>query len=587
MNKKPIKMNQKPKKIQSTKIKQSGQSLQANISQLPNTIYALNQTLSKNNIQQPLLNRLNQQQISSQGIFTSILPLSIQKRTILKMEDIGTMNFNDDEEIELLQKINANTQDNSKPNAKETLKFDLNDKISLDIKLKYKQVQINSSATVTLPLLVTLKVEDIETTEKASKIDLICIIDHSGSMDGKKMELVKDSFTYLLELLGDNDRLSIIIFDHVAERITPLIRMTQVNKKKTLDLLKEVFARGGTDITLGMKYGLEIIKQRRYINNVTSILLLSDGQDKNAQERVKLLLEKYNLKDTFTINTFGFGKDHDPELMSSISQLRDGNFYYIEKLNTVDETFIDCLGGLISVIGEDVNITVKAESSEIFPNIQITKAYGGQEIWKKIDNAYTTGISQLFSGIRKDYVLEIQIPKTDKELDDVTRNIKIASVTCSIKSLKDSGNNDITKSKVLVPVFLNEIEEIKENEEDGDVMFNYYKVLGAEIMKEAKNLSDKNKFDEAKKILQNFKEDISNSKFKKDKNIQDLIKDLDIAINNVRPEIYQDSGRNYMIQNVQATIHQKSNLTSNIQSRNSVQVKLVTTQKNSKMKYIF
>jgi hypothetical protein len=61
-----------------------------------------------------------------------------------------------------------------------------------------------------------------------------------------------------------------------------------------------------------------------------------------------------NFEDAFSIHSFGFGSDHDSELMSSISSLRDGSFYYVEKLNTVDECFIDALGGLFSVVAENV-----------------------------------------------------------------------------------------------------------------------------------------------------------------------------------------------------------------------------------------
>jgi len=44
--------------------------------------------------------------------------------------------------------------------------------------------------------------------------------------------------------------------------------------------------------------------------------------------------------------------------MDEISKLRDGSFYYIENINTVDEAFINALGGLISVVGINVKILV-------------------------------------------------------------------------------------------------------------------------------------------------------------------------------------------------------------------------------------
>jgi len=42
--------------------------------------------------------------------------------------------------------------------------------------------------------------------------------------------------------------------------------------------------------------------------------------------------------------------------MCDISNLRDGNFYYIEKLEMVEESFVDALGGLFSAVAEKIAI---------------------------------------------------------------------------------------------------------------------------------------------------------------------------------------------------------------------------------------
>jgi hypothetical protein len=49
--------------------------------------------------------------------------------------------------------------------------------------------------------------------------------------------------------------------------------------------------------------------------------------------------------------SFGFGRDHDADLMDKISSVKDGNFYFIEKLETIDEAFVSALGGMLSVVG--------------------------------------------------------------------------------------------------------------------------------------------------------------------------------------------------------------------------------------------
>jgi hypothetical protein len=99
-----------------------------------------------------------------------------------------------------------------------------------------------------------------------------------------------------------------------------------------------------------MDEAFKVIKNRNEKNPVTSIFLLSDGLDGGAQNRVAACLNNLHIDDTFTIHTFGFGRDHDPNLMTSISKQKNGNFYYIEQLDKVDECFIDALAGLVSVV---------------------------------------------------------------------------------------------------------------------------------------------------------------------------------------------------------------------------------------------
>jgi len=100
------------------------------------------------------------------------------------------------------------------------------------------------------------------------------------------------------------------------------------------------------------------------------------------------------------------------------------------------------------VVGQDVSIAITPEPSDVFPDLQITKAFGVEGTWKKVDNCYVTGISQLISGKKKNFVLEIQIPKTNKDLTDNMRNIKIASAVCSVKDIKTS--KEIVKNAELV-----------------------------------------------------------------------------------------------------------------------------------------
>ena len=58
-------------------------------------------------------------------------------------------------------------------------------------------------------------------------IDLVCVIDHSSSMAGEKIKLVKESLYYLLEIMNENDKLCLILFNNTAQAITNLINVSK------------------------------------------------------------------------------------------------------------------------------------------------------------------------------------------------------------------------------------------------------------------------------------------------------------------------------------------------------------------------
>jgi Mg-chelatase subunit ChlD len=59
-------------------------------------------------------------------------------------------------------------------------------------------------------------------------IDLVCVVDQSGSMSGEKMALLKQTLVYITEQLNDLDRLAIVSFDTAAyDRSHGLKRMNQ------------------------------------------------------------------------------------------------------------------------------------------------------------------------------------------------------------------------------------------------------------------------------------------------------------------------------------------------------------------------
>lgn len=116
-----------------------------------------------------------------------------------------------------------------------------------------------------------------------TSVDLICVMDVSGSMSGEKIQLVKDTMNFLLETLTPSDRLSLISFNNSGRRICGLKSVCPENMPMLSDSIKQLVAGGGTRIMAGMALALKTIRDRKTPNKVTSVFLLSDGQDRNAE----------------------------------------------------------------------------------------------------------------------------------------------------------------------------------------------------------------------------------------------------------------------------------------------------------------
>merc|ERR1719334_2405125 len=57
-----------------------------------------------------------------------------------------------------------------------------------------------------------------------------------------------------------------------------------------------------------------------------------------------------------TINTFGFGSGHNDQLLKAIAENGRGMYAYIENTDQISDTFAECLGGLVSIIGQHTRL---------------------------------------------------------------------------------------------------------------------------------------------------------------------------------------------------------------------------------------
>lgn len=136
----------------------------------------------------------------------------------------------------------------------------------------------------------------------------------------------------------------------------------------------------------------------------------------------------------FSIHSFGFGTDHDEDLMTKICETKDGSFYFIKELATLDEAFCNALGGIISLVANEMTIKIANCAKDLVEGVAISRTFG--PMWELVSaKEYRIKISQLMSGISKDFVFELSIPNINTEVGDLNRDHDVVEAIYTAKGV--------------------------------------------------------------------------------------------------------------------------------------------------------
>lgn len=386
--------------------------------------------------------------------------------------------------------------------------LDLNSKFDVSHVLK-------SDDNKTHSLMVQITESKLEEEKvKEASLDLVCLIDTSGSMDGFKLSQVKQTLLFLLDLLKPEDRLAIVGFSSEANIYNSLRLVDQENKSgRLLQSIESLTADGGTNLMEGLKKSVKILKNRKTKNQMSSIFLLSDGNDNYGLKGLDSLLAHESVND-IVINTFGYGDDYDPNLLEKIATARKGNFYYIQDLGRVDEAFVDCLGLLSSTIGRQASVKVKLLPNPLFKEISFSNCYG--PAWKGISSTERViDLGGVFLGMDKSFVADITLDSTGIDwTGDFPRDTLIAEVTFEVKNISSNTKEMTSDSdKFTLQADLSVGAALNTDNititRDSEVEKQLLRVTGAELMSKAQDYVQSSKFDKLEESLLKFQNRIS------------------------------------------------------------------------------
>jgi len=466
-------------------------------------------------------------------------------------------------------------------------------------------------------------------------IDLVAVVDESGSMSGDRITLVRETIKFIIRNLESGDRFGIVGYSSGSREVLPLTTMDDAGRKKAEQLASGLRAQGGTALCQGLVHGVNMMRQRGTKNEIASVMILTDGQAnqgptsaseinasvrkgsvvsvqgglggyRNAnvnpfvQNRVmqkprqmgkrmkkrkqvpKLVQpppqqmqqvqqvqqiqpvqggppgpvlqstqqgppappgppssapmppkpndmiadDEEELKQPeggadegseeipCTINTFGFGAGHNENLLKALAENGRGMYAFIESTDQIADTFAECLGGLVSIVGQNLKVQVQALNNVEINRCLVSGYTVKEDVPKK---KHTISVKDLQSEESRDFVFELKVPQIEAE----KKEDPLVQLSVTYDNVVRGGTDTLTNICNITRI---EGKQIGERNLELDLQYN--RVLAADAMEEANKLASNGKLDDARKVLTTAQEHIKKSKTKQDEFCVGLVEDM-------------------------------------------------------------
>jgi Ca-activated chloride channel family protein len=216
-------------------------------------------------------------------------------------------------------------------------------------------------------ITIGIKGYDMEKTAQPAS-NLVFLLDTSGSMnEPKKLPLLKQSLSMLLDTLKPTDKVSIVVYAGSAGTV---LQPTEVSKKnEIIQALNNLSAGGSTAGGEGIRMAYELAQANFDKDAINRVILATDG-DFNVgitnPEELKGFVEREREKGIF-LSVLGFGTgNYNDAMMQQLAQNGNGIAAYIDTLNEARKVLVQEASKALFPIAKDVKIQVEFNPSTVF-----------------------------------------------------------------------------------------------------------------------------------------------------------------------------------------------------------------------------
>ena len=190
-------------------------------------------------------------------------------------------------------------------------------------------------------------------------VQLVLVIDRSGSMAGEKIARARAAALEFVELLEAQDQLSVVTFGSDTTELS-LRYANDAGKAQMRQFISSISESGGTNISGGLERAQALLKQAPVVG-VRRVVLMSDGQPTEGKTSIEDLvsLTAGIHEGQMAVSALGIGYDFNATLMKRLAQ-RGGGFYaYLNDAARLSDVLKLELGQARGAVARNVSLRVE------------------------------------------------------------------------------------------------------------------------------------------------------------------------------------------------------------------------------------
>lgn len=235
-------------------------------------------------------------------------------------------------------------------------------------------------------------------------MEVVLVVDTSGSMAGSKIESARAAATKLVNSLKDGDIVALDSFSDEADSLVAPTRLDSSSRQEILRQIGRLQPKGSTNMFSGLNLAESQLAGAPADHPLRRVVMISDGIANVGPSSPDVLgaVAERGLRNRSQITSFGVGIDYDERTLNALSIRSNGRIYHIGEPREMAHVLDSELALLDAIVASDSFVEVTPA-----PGVQLMGADGLRT--ENHDGALRIPLGALHAGQHREALVRVRL----------------------------------------------------------------------------------------------------------------------------------------------------------------------------------